>query len=53
MVEILLENGLAVGDRVFCSRKLFKQFMRNDALFIIRVKSNWKWDENYRIAPWE
>jgi D-mannonate dehydratase len=24
--------------------------MRNDALFIIRIKSNWKWDENYRIA---
>ena len=28
----------------------FEQFMRNDALFIIRIKSNWKWDENYRIA---
>jgi hypothetical protein len=24
--------------------------MRNGALFIIRIKSNWKWDENYRIA---
>jgi putative transposase len=50
MVKMLPENGVAVGDRGFCSRKLFEQFMRNDALFIIRIKSNWKWDENYRIA---
>jgi hypothetical protein len=50
MVEMLPENGVVVGDREFCSRKLFKQFMRNGALFIIRIKSNWKWNENYRIA---
>jgi hypothetical protein len=24
--------------------------MRNDALFIVRIKSNWKWNENYRTA---
>jgi hypothetical protein len=24
--------------------------MQNNALFIIRIKFNWKWDENYRIA---
>jgi putative transposase len=50
IVEMLLENGVLVGDRGFFSRKLFGQFMRNGALFIIRIKSNWKWDENYRIA---
>jgi putative transposase len=50
MVEMLLENGVSVEDRGFCSRKLFGQFMQNGALFIIRIKSNWKWDENYRIV---
>ena len=40
MVELLPENGVAVGDSGFCSRKLFEQFMCNDALFIIRIKSN-------------
>ena len=30
--------------------KLFEQFMRNNALFIICIKFTWKWDENYRIA---
>jgi len=30
MVEMLPENGIAVGGRGFCSRKLFEQFMRND-----------------------
>ena len=50
MVEMLLENGVSVEDRGFCSRKLFEQFMRNGALFITRIKSNWKWDENYLIA---
>jgi Transposase DDE domain. len=50
MVKMLPENGVAVGDRGFCSRKLFEQFIRNGALFIIRIKSNWKWDENYRIV---
>jgi hypothetical protein len=50
IVEMLPENGVAVGDRGFCSRKLFEQFIRNGALFIIRIKSNWKWGENYRIA---
>ena len=50
IVEMLPENSVAVGDREFCSRKLFEQFIRNGALFIIRIKSNWKWDENYRIA---
>jgi putative transposase len=50
IVEMLPENGVAVGDRGFCSRKLFEQFIRNGALFVIRIKSNWKWDENYRIA---
>jgi Transposase DDE domain. len=50
MVEMLLENGVSVEDRGFCSRKLFEQFMQNGALFIIRIKSNWKWDENYRIV---
>jgi hypothetical protein len=24
--------------------------MQNNALFIIRIKFNWKWDENYRLA---
>jgi hypothetical protein len=24
--------------------------MRNDALFIVRIKSNWKWNENYRTV---
>ena len=43
-------DGVAVRDRGFYSRKLFEQFIRNGALFIIRIKSNWKWDENYRIA---
>jgi hypothetical protein len=47
---MLRKNGVAVGDRGFCSHKLFKQFIQNGALFIIRIKSNWKWDENYRIA---
>jgi len=50
MVEMLLENGVSVEDRGFCSRKLFEQFMQNGALFIIRIKSNRKWDENYRIV---
>ena len=50
IVEMLPKNGLPVEDRGFCGRKLFEQFMRNDALFIVRIKSNWKWDENYRIA---
>ena len=45
---MLPENGVAVGDRGFCSR--IEQFIRNGALFIIRIKSNWKWDENYRIV---
>jgi putative transposase len=48
MVKMLPENGVAVGDRGFCSR--IERFIRNGALFIIRIKSNWKWDENYRIA---
>jgi putative transposase len=48
IVEMLPENGVAVGDRGFCSR--IEQFIRNGALFIIRIKSNWKWDENYRIV---
>jgi hypothetical protein len=50
MMEMLPENGVAVGDRGFCSRKLFEQFIQNGALFIIRIKFNWKWDENHRIA---
>jgi putative transposase len=50
IVKMLPEDGVAVGDRGFCSRKLFEQFIRNGALFIIRIKSNWEWDENYRIA---
>ncbi|WAS06717.1 transposase [Gloeomargaritales cyanobacterium VI4D9] len=29
---------------------MFDEFIENDALFIIRIKSNWKWDENYRIS---
>ncbi len=49
IVKMLLENGVAVGDRGFCSHKLFAQFIANDTFFIIRIKSNWKWDENYRI----
>ena len=40
IVEMLPENSVAVGDREFCSRKLFEQFIRNGALFIIRIKSN-------------
>jgi putative transposase len=47
---MLPEDGVAVGDRGFYSRKLFERFIRNNALFIICIKSNWKWDENYRIA---
>jgi putative transposase len=50
IVKMLPEDGVAVGDRGFYSRKLFERFIRNDALFIICIKSNWKWDENYRIA---
>jgi putative transposase len=50
MVKMLRKNGVTVGDRGFCSHKLFKQFIQNGALFIIRIKSNWKWDKNYRIA---
>jgi len=46
---MLPENGVAVGDRGFCGHKLFVQFIANDTLFIIRIKSHWKWDENYRI----
>jgi len=49
-MKILPENGVAVGDRGLCSQKLFAQFIANDTLFIIRIKSHWKWDENYRIA---
>ena len=49
MMKMLPENGVAIGDRGFCSRKLFEQFIANDTFFIIRIKSNWKWDENYRI----
>jgi len=49
IVKILPENGVAVGDRGLCSQKLFAQFIANDTLFIIRIKSHWKWDENYRI----
>ena len=30
IVKMLPENGFAVGDREFYSRKLFEQFMRND-----------------------
>jgi hypothetical protein len=50
IVKMLAEDGVAVGDRGFYSRKLFERFIRNDALFIICIKSNSKWDENYRIA---
>jgi hypothetical protein len=39
---ILPENGVAVGDRGFCSQKLFEQFTANDTLFIIRIKFDWK-----------
>ena len=49
VMKMLPENGVAVGDRGFCSHKLFAQFIANDPLFIIRIKSHWKWDENYRI----
>ena len=34
--------GENIGDRGFCSRKLFERFIRNGALFIIRIQSNWK-----------
>jgi putative transposase len=40
MVKILPENGVAVGDRGFCSHKLFGQFIENDTLFMIRIKFN-------------
>jgi putative transposase len=50
IMRMLPENGVAVGDRGFCSRKLFDKFIENNTLFIIRIKSNWKWDENYHIA---
>jgi hypothetical protein len=50
MVKILPENGVAFGDRGFCSHKLFEQFIANDALFIIRIKSHWKCDEVYHIT---
>ena len=49
---MLPENGVAVGDRGFCSRKLFEQFIQNGALFIIRIKFNWKWDENHCDEIW-
>ena len=49
IVKILLENGVAVGNKRFFSHKLFTQFITNDTLRIIRIKSHWKWDENYRI----
>jgi hypothetical protein len=39
MMKMLPENGVAVGDRGFCSHKLFAQFIANDTLFIIRIKS--------------
>jgi hypothetical protein len=38
IVKMLPEDGVAVGDRGFCSR--IEQFIRNGALFIIRIKSN-------------
>jgi len=47
---MLPENGVAVGDRGFCSHKVLDRFIENDALFIIRIKLNWKWDENYHIT---
>ena len=39
MMKMLPENGVAVGDRGFCGHKLFVQFIANDTLFIIRIKS--------------
>ncbi|MEN9229483.1 MAG: hypothetical protein Q6L68_01140 [Thermostichus sp. DG02_5_bins_236] len=36
------ENDLAVGDRGFASKKLFKEFMDSNRLFLIRVQNNWK-----------
>jgi hypothetical protein len=39
-----------IGDRGFCSHKLFEQFIANDTLFIIRIKSHWECDEVYRIT---
>jgi len=47
---MLPKHGIAVGDRGFCSHKVLDQFIENDALFIIRIKSNWKWDENYHMV---
>jgi hypothetical protein len=38
MVKMLPKNGIVVGDREFCSCKLFEQFIKNDALFIIRIR---------------
>ena len=50
IVKMLPENGVTVGDKGFCSHKVLDQFIENDALFIIRIKSHWKWDENYHIT---
>jgi hypothetical protein len=42
ITEMLPVKGVSVGDRGFCSRKLFEQFMRNNTLFTIRIKSKIK-----------
>jgi hypothetical protein len=39
-MKMLTENGVAVGDRGFCSQKLFAQLIANDILFITRIKSH-------------
>jgi len=50
IVKMLPKNGLAFGDKSFRDHKLFEQLIENDALFIIRIKFNRKWDKNDCIA---
>lgn len=42
VLGMIPENGLAVGDRGFASKELFKQFIDSGKLFLIRINSNWK-----------
>jgi hypothetical protein len=46
----LQEDGVAFWNREFRDHKVFDEFIANDALCIIRIKSSWKWDEDDHIA---
>ncbi|WP_425244415.1 transposase [Thermostichus vulcanus] len=41
VLGMIPENGLAVGDRGFASKELFKQFIDSEKLFLVRINSHW------------